>query len=258
MQENGEGDDIMYVIASLPMQYGQFNRIKEDNYPFQSAFTSYLEAFCSLGLALSMDAAALTGYIEESLFAGRRLPDIVPGNAPVKFRFPVSNATVERYFKEAAKMKNKTAVLHVVRMTLRLSAEYGTSLARLTHLLRSLAAESQGGCVQEGAVVDKSVENVERPNDARKKHPQSVDNHVDNHADGEEGPVQQPAEPATDAPAGKDGLGQQTPAEPAKEQVLEKLNALVQKAGELSGTPAAGPGSGAPVVETNPLLSDFF
>lgn len=246
----------MYVVASLPVQYGQFNRIKEDNYPFQSAFVSYLEAFCSLGLALSMDAAALTGYIEERLFKGRRLPDIVPGNAPVKFRFPVSNATVERYFRDAAGMKNKTAVLHVVRMTLRLSAEYGTSLARLTHLLRSLAAEGQGACAQEDAVVDKSVKNVEKPRSAGKKHSQDVDNHVDSYADAQ---VRQPLEPAdADAPAAGKGPGPQKPAEPAKEQVLEKLNALVQKAGELSGTPAAGPGGSAPVVETNPLLSDFF
>ena len=88
----------MYVSANLPSLYGQFNEMKESNYPFRTAFTKYLRALSKAGLMLGADMDAVTGWVEDRVFKGRRVPDIPKGIGPVKFRFQADDAIVEEYF----------------------------------------------------------------------------------------------------------------------------------------------------------------
>lgn len=218
----------MYIIASMPPSYGQFNIIRRDNYPFNHYFTAYLEAIASLGLALSMDADRLVGYIEDALFLDERLPDIPEGGEAVSFRFTTKSEILEEYFK-GSKLKNKLIITLIIRMTLRLSVRFGTSLARLTKLIseidvnmndtssvpvkapvpkRHLITMSEN---EDEPVVDKSVESVDK----------------------EPEPVKEPV--------------------PNTSNVLERLKDLTEKGDQLLQEKEE-----VPVVETNPFLSDFL
>lgn len=255
----------MYIAANLPALYGQFNEIQKDNYPFRKMFGEYLETFSRLGIAMGMDAGKLVGAIEDMLFEGRRLPDMERGTEPVKFRFPLENESVETYFK-SNNMSNKAIILLVIRLTIRLSAEYGTSLPRLTHMLEKL--------MPAGAThvdnVDNSVDNTGRkqPKVRIVKAPQKKPALKEDMPKG----AGSPALPETAAP-GRLGAGLLSPAQEAgaaADQVSEKLSELVEKAGQLIGGQKGEDGmaqavgspegkeEGIQVVETNPLLASFF
>ena len=131
----------MYISANLPPLYGRFNQLKEENYPFKHSFVSYLEAISRLGFSKDLEIDKVVGLIENSLLKGKRLPDIPRGDEAVKFRFTTENPTIIKYF-EKNELSNKTAILLIVRMTLRLSEVFGTSLFRLTELIEELSRTS--------------------------------------------------------------------------------------------------------------------
>lgn len=132
----------IYIAAKMPPRFGQFNQIRKDNYPFSTTFITYLEAVCSLGLAKNLDADELTGYLEDALIGEGRLPDIPEGDEPVVFRLKTENETIQAYL-ERTTFTNRVSVLFIIRMTLRLSACYGTSLPRLERLIRAIPVDDE-------------------------------------------------------------------------------------------------------------------
>lgn len=129
----------MYISIKLPPAFGSFNQLRKENYPFSSLFTEYLAAVSRLGLALGVDVDELVGYIEDRVFDGERLPDIPEGNEAVNMRYKTDNELVVKYIGQS-RFTNRMAVMCIVRMTLRLSAAYGTSLFRLTKLVKDIGA----------------------------------------------------------------------------------------------------------------------
>ena len=127
----------MYISVKLPAAFGSFNQLRKENYPFNNLFTSYLAAVSRLGLSLQMDVEELVGYIEDRVFEGQRLPDVPEGMEPVNFRYKTEDPDVMTYI-GGSSQTNRMAVMYIARMTLRLSAAYGTSLFRLTRLINDL------------------------------------------------------------------------------------------------------------------------
>ena len=212
----------MYVTANLPPLYGEFNRIRRDNYPFRKAFERYLEAIASLGLSWEMDADLLVGAIEDALMGVGRLPDIPEGTEPVKFRFAIENGMVEEYF-GGSELPNKTIVMLVIRMTLRLSERFGTSLSRLTRLISDISLEPPAATKEEPVVrhVLRALEKPQEPD--------------------------MPSKP--DMPP--------KPDMPGKTDVLGRLKDLTER-GDALLNGEKGSAKESVKVETNPLLSEFF
>lgn len=214
----------MYITANLPPLYGKFNQIRRDNYPFRNAFVSYLETIARLGLSLQMDADLLVGVIEDALLRDDRLPDIPEGTENVKFRFSIENETVETYFKNS-ELSNKTIVMVVIRMTLRLSAKFGTSLSRLTRMISEIHPDTGAEWeIREPAAPREEKEATGKPAvpgiRITKKEPKRPE-----------------AEPALDLSRRLENLTKRA------EEVLESAEAESE---------------GIPVVETNPFLNDFL
>lgn len=247
----------MYITANLPALYGQFNQIKEENYPFRSAFTGYLRALSELGLRQGLTVEELIGVVEDTLFLGMRLPDMPKGTKPVKFRFTTEDEVIGEYFGKNS-MANKTIIMLIIRMTLRLSVQYGTSLMRLTRLVKQVCAREAGNGERYPQLVDEnypqSVDNsadkkennphpVDNPVDMTDNNPQDADNFVDKEESGEKPKIRitKAAPPAEE----------KKPAD-----VIGRLSELVERGDKLLSD-TAGNDSGA-VIETNPLLGDFF
>lgn len=218
----------MYITASLPAMYGRFNQIRKDNYPFRTIFTKYLEAISTLGLNLQMDADMLVGVIEDALLGDARLPDIPEGTEAVKFRFTIKNETIETYF-DGSELTNKTIIMLVVRMTLRLSEQFGTSLSRLTRLISEIPV---------AADVDNSVESVNKlPEPEPVREPVRISRTV----------RPQIPKPVTIPEH------EEKPAAKETSSLLDRLEELTKKGDELIADEPE-----LTTVETNPLLSDFL
>lgn len=135
----------MLLKFQFPKRLGRFRILQEDNYPFTQMFSRYLGQICSLGLSLSLTVEELVGYIEDRLFEGRRLPDIPEGSEDISIRIRVEDADAEEYYawNKDQGISHKWTTLYLVRMTLRLAEEYGTSLPRLAHLIQGLSEEER-------------------------------------------------------------------------------------------------------------------
>lgn len=234
----------MYINIKLPSEFGSFNQLKKENYPFNGLFTSYLAAVSRLGLALKMDVGELVGYIEDKVFEGRRVPDIPDGEGPVNIRYKLAipedagddhpGRVVEKYI-GGSMLTNRMAVMYIVRMTLRMSAAYGTSLLRLERLVADLGqakpARKTKTAKQEAVQAEsKQVPVKDRPMPMPKVSNKSIE------------PVREPEpfpEPVQEAPAAS-----------------EAAQAARAAVNELAGLAAEAGGDGA--VETNPYLNDFL
>lgn len=249
----------MYISIKLPPAFGAFNQIRKENYPFSSLFTTYLATVSRLGLALGADIDELVGYIEDRVFDGERLPDIPEGDEPVAMRYRTEDPDVVKYISQS-RFTNRMAVMCIARMTLRLSAAYGTSLFRLTKLIADL-----------DPAAEKRPEPKKEPKREPKKEPKPRAAERPREQPVEEGPqelpmprvkirqanVEQPA--AAPAPAAPEVSRS---AEAAK-AALAELNGLTEAAagtGTQEGDQAAAgaPEGGQEIVETNPLLSQFY
>ena len=230
----------MYISANLPPLYGRFLQIKEENYPFKHSFVSYLEAISRLGMAYDMDVDKTVGLIENTLLKDNRLPDIPRGDQPVKFRFTTDNMIVTEYF-ESSHLANKTAVLLIIRMTLRLSEVFGTSL---TELIEHIDRDDSAIPVEEPMPIHIRKKPVVHPTTPVKEPEPVIE---------EEPELKQVEEPQ--AAKGKE--------EP---DLMSRLSSLVERGEELlqeeKEDVPAGDDDGKedePVsVATNPLLSDFL
>lgn len=239
----------MYISIKLPPAFGSFNRLRQENYPFNSLFTAYLAEVSRLGLSLGLDIEELVGYIEDRLFEGERLPDIPEGDEPVNMRYKMDDKDVVAYI-GGSKLTNRMAVLYITRMTLRLSAAHGNSLFRLTKLISDLnTADAAPARMPKEKPAAKPKETAPvKKNPAPVKHEERQ----------EETPVPMPrvsskaavSEPVT----AKQQAGEQ------KSSVLESAEAAKAALSELTElTAAAQPADTAEgeVIETNPLLGAF-
>lgn len=239
----------MYISIKLPPAFGSFNRLRQENYPFNSLFTAYLAEVSRLGLSLGLDIEELVGYIEDRLFEGERLPDIPEGDEPVNMRYKTDDEDVVAYI-GGSKLTNRMAVLYITRMTLRLSAAHGNSLFRLTKLISDLNTadaaparmpkEKPAAKPKETAPVKKNLVPV--------KHEERQ----------EETPVPMPR--VSSKAAVSEPVTAKQPAGEQKSSVLESAEAAKAALSELTElTAAAQPADTAEgeVIETNPLLGAF-
>ncbi len=169
----------MYISIKLPPAFGSFNRLRKENYPFNNLFTSYLAAVSRLGLSLGIDVGELVGYIEDRVFDGQRVPDVPEGNEPVNIRYKTDDPDVIKYIGGTA-LTNRMAVMYIARMTLRLSAAYGTSLFRLTKLINDIGCPSaQAKPPKKTKETDKAeqvqeTETVSKPERPKKTEPEET------------------------------------------------------------------------------------
>lgn len=230
----------MYIIAELHPMYGAFKQIQQDNYPFKRAFESYLVSVSQLGMALKLPVDLLVGVIEDSLIEGR-LPNIPYGDEAIKFKFTIDQPVVETYFDSTfgrmeKPLKHKRSILLLIRMTLRLSEVYGTSLSRLTARIERLRRELSEEQMEEPVftpkpATPKPVSGGRVKLEPKKLGPTVVDNTVDN--------VDNQMEEQTDTSS----------------SVLKRLAKLTEEGDRLLHPETE---EEPPVVETNPALADFF
>lgn len=252
----------MYISIRLPKEFGSFHRIQKENYPFNSLFTSYLAAVSRLGMSMNMDVDELVGYLEDRIFEGQRLPDVPMGDEPVNIRYRTEDPDVTKYIKDSV-LTNRMAIMYIARMTLRLSAAYGTSLFRLTRLIqdqdsvevtrRNRKAKEPAG--QEPAPVrehppvrkKESVETAVPRIGRRLETAQPVSQTSDVSA------VLASARAARAAVSALTGLTGETdpPAEPERTPVYENV-------GQAAVEEETGETGDADVVMTNPHLSEFL
>lgn len=239
----------MYISIKLPPAFGSFNRLRQENYPFNSLFTAYLAEVSRLGLSLGLDIEELVGYIEDRLFEGERLPDIPEGDEPVNMRYKTDDEDVVAYI-GGSKLTNRMAVLYITRMTLRLSAAHGNSLFRLTKLISDLnTADAAPARVPKEKPAAKPKETA-----PVKKNPVPVKKEEKQ----EETPVPMPR--VSSKAAVSEPVTAKQPAGEQKSSVLESAEAAKAALSELTElTAAAQPADTAEgeVIETNPLLGAF-
>lgn len=234
----------MYISIKLPPAFGSFNRIRKENYPFNNLFTSYLAAVAELGLSLGMDVEELVGYIEDRVFDGQRLPDVpdMPeGAEPVNIRYKVNvpedadethPGNIVRQYIEGSSLTNRMAVMYIARMTLRMSAAYGTSLFRLTRLITDL---NDGSMQKRKPEIAKLEPVVAKPEAAASEPAVPKVRIKAAETRSEPAPAVQTPQPASDA----------------AQKAREAVSALAGLAAEVEDTEST-------VVETNPALSDFL
>lgn len=239
----------MYISIKLPPAFGSFNRLRQENYPFNSLFTAYLAEVSRLGLSLGLDIEELVGYIEDRLFEGERLPDIPEGDEPVNMRYKTDDEDVVAYI-GGSKLTNRMAVLYITRMTLRLSAAHGNSLFRLTKLISDLnTADAAPARMPKEKPTAKPKETA-----LVKKNPVPVKKEEKQ----EETPVPMPR--VSSKAAVSEPVTAKQPAGEQKSSVLESAEAAKAALSELTElTAAAQPADTAEgeVIETNPLLGAF-
>lgn len=239
----------MYISIKLPPAFGSFNRLRQENYPFNSLFTAYLAEVSRLGLSLGLDIEELVGYIEDRLFEGERLPDIPEGDEPVNMRYKTDDEDVVAYI-GGSKLTNRMAVLYITRMTLRLSAAHGNSLFRLTKLISDLNTSDAAPArmpKEKPAAKPKETAPV-------KKNPVPVKQEEKQ----EETPAPMPR--VSSKAAVSEPVTAKQPAGEQKSSVLESAEAAKAALSELTElTAAAQPADTAEgeVIETNPLLGAF-
>lgn len=236
----------MYISVKLPPAFGYFNRIRRENYPFNGLFTAYLAAVSRLGLSLGIDVEELVGYIEDRVFDGQRLPDVPDeeGEGPVSFRYKTDDPDVTAYIGQA-ECTNRAAVMYIARMTLRLSAAYGTSLFRLTRLIADLGSAKVPDR-RERAKIEPEKKPVSKPvpkpvqekqaEPEQKKEPEK-----------EAVPMPRVTSRAPEQPAPMQE-SPQTPAMRSAQAAKAALAELTELTDQAEGE----------VVQTNPLLSNFL
>lgn len=222
----------MYINIKLPPELGALKHLQKENYPFNTLFTSFLSEVSKLGIAKGLDVEELVGYIEDRAFDGQRLPDIPEGSIPVNIRFKTEDPYVVHYIGES-ELTNRRAVLYIIRMMLRMSSYYGTSLLRLTRVVRDL-----NGCPEpvKETVVPEKPKRTPKP---KKETAVSEEDQV-MPAVRLRGRVSEPVKEPSPKPAA-------TAAESAQKAkaALSELENLTRAVGE------------SDVVETNPFLSQF-
>lgn len=232
----------MYISIKLPPEFGSFNRLRKENYPFNKLFTGFLKEVSKIGLSRHMDVEELVGYIEDRIFDGQRVPDIPYGDEPVNVRFKTDDPDVVEYI-GGSELNNRMAVLYISRMMLRMSAAYGTSLFRLTRMIKDLSLPAKS----KRAAEPKTTAEQPRP---RRTYARPAAVEPDEEEDEmEEEPAKMPgvrlsgrvAETTEPAPKESKSSSAAESAQKAK-AALSELESLTEKAG---------------VVETNPFLSQF-
>lgn len=240
----------MYINIKLPPGFGYFNRLQKENFPFNKLFTAYLAEVSRLGLSLSMDVEELVGYIEDKVFDGVRLPDVPEGDEPVNIRYKTEDPDVISYI-GGSSLKNRRAVMYIVRMTMRLSVTYGTSLFRLTRLISELG-QSAGAVKKPEKPKEQPVpKEVQRPKPATEPKAE-----LETDAENDE----RPAMPRVSSRASSVVQPVQEPVQTAAVKSAAAARAAVSQLAELTAQveePEEEFGSGSDVVQTSEFLKQF-
>lgn len=252
----------MHLKIQLPKHLGGFRSLQTDNYPFSQSFGDYLGLICHLGLTHSMLIEDLIGCIEDKVFEGRRLPDILGGEEEVSTQIQVENPEVESYYiwnKEQGTSYKRTT-LYIARLTLRLAVDYGTSLFRLAHIIQ----ESMEG-----------TQTKKRRTVSRKttEHPVSVSKMAEDSIQNAAEPPVSVSKTAEDSTPAEESRQAWTGGFRVSSRALEKASAPVPaketapSAGIVTARESAQAAKAAikelqeltkdSIVETNPLLSQF-
>lgn len=235
----------MYISIKLPPAFGSFNRLRKENYPFNNLFTTYLAAVSRLGLELHMDVDELVGYIEDRIFEGQRVPDVPEGTEPVNIRYKTEDPDVIKYI-GGSSLTNRMAVMYIARMTMRLSAAYGTSLFRLTKLIADLDPSAE--------IVRTPKKPKEQP--APKPAPKPVSKPKEEPKKEQE-PLPMPRI-SSKAPVQQEVLPEQQPVSSSVLKSAEEAKKALSELAELTAqAEETDDGAGSDVVETNPYLSQF-
>lgn len=228
----------MYIYANLPKSYGSFYQIQQDNYPFNRIFHKYIRVLVDIGIEKELDIFSLIGYVEHGLSGDERLPDTPDGDRGINFRFSIEDEIVEDYYKEQD-LSNKMITQMIVRMTIRLADEYGTSLSRIATMINQIE--------------DQTIRQPQAKPAKRAKPSIRISNQ----------PVKTVAEEGTEE--GNDDLIEEIDEEEAddiieeqktsaeSERLRKKLEELQKKQEELTAEE-----DDDQVVTTNPHLADFF
>lgn len=254
----------MYINIKLPPAFNSFNRLRMENYPFNTLFTEFLDEVCRLGLSKKMAVGELVGWIEDRVFEGQRLPDIpeTDGGSAVNIRYRIDDAKhpdIVKYITGSENTTNRMAVMYIARLTLRLSVSYGTSLFRLKRLIMELANEKPPK--KQKTRTEECVPETPKPRVIRAEEP--VEAPVETP---EETLVETPVMPRVSAKTVQENTPTktETSAVPAKEPprssgVMESANAAKAALGELADLAAVAEGmKEGEIVETNPYLGDFL
>ena len=241
----------MYISIKLPAAFGSFNQLRKENYPFNSSFTEFLDAVCTLGIMKCMEVGELVGWIEDRVFDGQRLPDVPEDESggSVNIRYKIENdmhPNIVKYISGGKDITNRMAIMYIARMALRMSVTYGTSLFRLKRVIVDLMNEKP-------AKKPKAVKEEEPAKTAAPK-PRKV----------REEPSEGEADAALPRVSSKTA-SQETP-EKEPEEVPEKDQEPAAGSGVMESAEAAKAAlaeleqltADAPVVQTNPLLGQFY
>lgn len=208
----------MRIRSRLPKTYGAFKTIQKDNHPFRQNFKEYLEVIASLGLAKNLSVNDTTGYIEDVLFKGERIPDIPEGTTPGEFDMGEASQIVSDFYNKQT-MSTSEVTLTIVRMTLRLSVKFGTSLQRLKYQIENIANDIP--------VIEPKPE--PRPEPKPSVTPEIV--------------ISEP---------------EQTEQVETPDDIVKRLEALAQRGSQIAPVIEDEPEGSETVVTTNPALADFF
>lgn len=225
----------MYISIKLPPEFGSFNKLQAENYPFNALFTEYLAAISRLGMEKGMDVGELVGWIEDTVFEGRRLPDVPEGGEAVNIRYRTDDKDVAAYIGGSGST-NRMAVMWIARMTLRLSEEYGTSLFRLTRVIKDLS-----GAPEKVPARKEPKKRVERAVQDASEEKRPVLPRVSSKGQKQEEPEAQPERQEENKTA----------------SAMDSARAAMEALGELDRLTGQAEEEGS-VVATNPALAQFL
>lgn len=229
----------MYIYANLPESYGSFYQIQQDNYPFNRIFHKYIQQLVHIGIEKDLDIFSLIGYVEHGLSGEGRLPDPPEGDRSINFRFSIEDEQVEDYYKKQD-LSNKMITQMIVRMTIRLADEYGTSLSRIATMIAGIDGQEQTPApptetnthkIRPAIRITEQQKTKEKPNPSRMPTKKAKKKGVDK----------------------EEALEAERQASAESERLKRKLEELQQKQEKMKVEEEEDQ-----VVKTNPHLADFF
>lgn len=243
----------MYISIKLPAAFGSFNQIRKENYPFNSSFTEFLDAVCTLGIMKCMEVGELVGWIEDRVFDGQRLPDVPEDESggAVSIRYKIDNnrhPNIVKYISGGKDTTNRMAVMYIARMVLRMSVTYGTSLFRLKRVIMDLMNEKPAKKQKSVREEEPAKAPAPKPKKAKEEAPEEDAAPALPRVSSKAASIQEEA--PGDAPAKEP---EKAPEAAASSGVMESAEAAKAALAELEQLAAD-----APVVQTNPALSDFY
>ncbi len=128
------------IKLHLPPMYNRWHQIKKENTKF--ALYQYLSALTDIMDRINGTTSELVGYLEDHAFPDAYVPDIPVVEGELSSQ---SSITIPEEYEELLDepgLSPATAFLLIIQITMRLSAQYGTSLLKLTRVVEKLIPDS--------------------------------------------------------------------------------------------------------------------